>query len=199
LKDTSSNNICIVFSTREDYSHVFVLSNEKALSTKVSNGAIYAKNKTSNKNNLLILIIVCLLTVLLSAFFFYYKKKKKNLKLNKVKFFHKENGLFYFQNQLLEENFELLEIMLLKKFLEQPSQILELSLTLGIFEFDEASQETAKKRREINLKSICEKIAQKSDLAQKDIFIETRNPIDKRIKLLQLNQSLVDSSINEIS
>ena len=199
LKDTSSNNICIVFSTREDYSHVFVLSNEKALSTKVSNGAIYAKNTTSNKNKLFIIILACVLILLFSVFFIYYKKKRTNLKLNKVKFFHKENGLFYFQNQLLEENFELLEIKLLKKFLEQPAQILELSLTLGIFEFDEASQETAKKRRENNLKSICEKIAQKSDLAQKDIFIETRNPIDKRIKLLQLNQSLVDSSINEIS
>lgn len=199
LKDTSSNNICIVFSTREDYSQVFVLSNEKALSTKVSSGVIYTENTTSKKNNLLIVILACVLIVLFSVFFIYYKKKRTNLKLKNVKFFHKKNGLYYFQNQLLEENFELLEIMLLKKFFEQPEQILELSLTLGIFEFDEASQETAKKRRENNLKSICEKIAQKSDLAQKDIFIETRNPIDKRIKLLQLHPSLVDSSINEIS
>jgi hypothetical protein len=199
LKDTSSNNICIVFSTREDYSHVFIISYEKALSPKVSSGAIYAENTTSKKNSLIFIVLGSILFVLLSIFFFYFKMKRTSQKLNKVKFFHKQNGLYYFQNQLLEENFELLEIKLLKKFLDQPEQILELSLTLGIFEFDEASQETAKKRRENNLKSICEKIAQKSDLAQKDIFIETRNPIDKRIKLLKLHPSLIDSSINEIS
>jgi hypothetical protein len=199
LKDTTLNTICLVFSTREDSSHVFVLSNENALSTKVLKGAIYLENTTSNTYYLLFLILACILVVLFSIFFIYYKKNRTKPDLNQVKFFHKENGLYYFQNKLLEENFELLEIMLLKKFLEQPAQILELSLTLGIFEFDEASQETAKKRRENNLKSICEKIAQKSDLSQKDIFIETRNPIDRRIKLLKLHPSLIDSSINEIS
>jgi hypothetical protein len=199
LKDTSLSSICIVFSTKEDFSQVLVLSNKKALTTKVSSGAIYTENTTSKKNNLLIVILICILIILFSVFLIYSKKKRTNLTFNNMKFFHKVNGLYYFQNKLLEENFELLEIKFLKKFLEQPAQILELSSTLGIFEFDEASQETAKKRRENNLKSICAKIAQKSDLDPKDIFIESRSPIDKRIKLLKLHPSLVDPSINEIS
>lgn len=199
LKDTTLNNSCIVFSTRDDLSHVFVLSNEKALSTKVSSGVIYTKNAKSKTNSLSFFVQCFLLFAFVGIVLFYFKKKRIRLKRNESKFFHKKNGLYYFQDQVLEDNFELLEIKLLKKFLDQPEQILELSLTLGIFEFDEASQETAKKRRENNFKSICEKIAQKSDLAQKDIFIETRNPIDKRIKLLKLHPSLVDSSINEIS
>jgi hypothetical protein len=172
------------------------LAKDKALSPKVSSGVIYTENTKSKTNSLFFFMQSFLLFILIGIVLFYFKKKTTRLKSNESKFFHKINGLYYFQNQLLEENFDLLEIMLLKKFLDQPAQILELSLTLGIFEFDEASQETAKKRRENNFKSICEKIAQKSALSPKDIFIETRNPIDKRIKLFKLHPSLVDSSID---
>ena len=69
---------------------------------------------------------------------------------------------------------------------------LEISSINDLVGHDQPSIDTLKKRRELLLKDLRIKLAAKFNISQEDVFIERRMETDKRMKLLFLNESILD-------
>ena len=81
---------------------------------------------------------------------------------------------------------------MLTLFQESENNTLELAEINLVLEFDQATQETIKKRREVCIKALRQKISRLTDIHVEDVFIELKNHNDKRIKLLKLNPLLIN-------
>ena len=122
-----------------------------------------------------------LLFVLLILLFFHHTRKYRKKKNRKNKL-----SDFVFLDFSPTEK-ELLRIMKDRSF-----NGLEISSINDLVGHDQPSIDTLKKRRELLLKDLRIKLAAKFNIPQEDVFIERRMETDKRMKLLFLNESILD-------
>ena len=124
---------------------------------------------------------------------FYFKKKKsKRESVLESNLFSLQNGEVYFNNEPINSSFSPIDVILLTLFQESENNTLELAKINQVLEFDQATQETIKKRREVCIKALRQKISRLTDIPVEDVFIELKNHNDKRIKLLKLNPLLIN-------
>lgn len=125
-----------------------------------------------------LLVLVLVLLVLFLFFQIRKHRKKKNLK-------NKLIDLVFLDFSPTEK--ELLRIMKERSF-----NGLEISSINDLVGHDQPSIDTLKKRRELLLKDLRIKLAAKFNIPQEYVFIEQRMETDKRMKLLFLNESILN-------
>ena len=134
----------------------------------------------------LIIIIISSFSLLGLIFLFIRRRKRKGFNL-----LHKRNGEYYLYDQKLFTLFNSIDFAVIMKFLYAENNSLEIADINSIVEYDNASFDAVKKRREQSLKNIREKLALYGKIPLEDVFISSQHPQDRRIKLLQLNPKLI--------
>ncbi|MDG1777028.1 MAG: hypothetical protein P8H33_06535 [Crocinitomicaceae bacterium] len=77
------------------------------------------------------------------------------------------------------------------RFLKSSRNSLELTALNTYFEYENPTTYTVKKRRENSLESIRQKIETLSAFNFDEVLIESKSPIDKRVKVLTMNPKLI--------
>lgn len=116
------------------------------------------------------------------------KRKKIRSKFKNSQQIIGDNGLFYIKNKPLIEYFDGYALTLLTTFLERPDEYISLQELDDLCNLDKrASFVSAKKRRELALSTIKEKLSISLDVDRKSVLIEDRDAEDHRIKKIKLN------------
>ena len=79
-------------------------------------------------------------------------------------------------------------------FLLAEENTLEIADINRILEYDNATIDAVKKRREQSIKNIREKLALYSNIQAENVFISSQHPHDRRIKRLKLNPILLQKA-----
>jgi hypothetical protein len=91
-----------------------------------------------------------------------------------------------------DSSIELLNLWVLKRH-----GVLELSDLNDLVNPEHLSIETMKKRREVLLKTFVFDMVNMFGLAPNEIYTETLNPMDKRMKVLTLNSKLMEIALKK--
>ena len=121
-------------------------------------------------------VIAIFLLGLIIVIYFYHRKRKKQTPI-------------YTMSQ---SSIELLNLWVFKR-----QGILELSDLNDLVNPEHLSIETMKKRREALLKTFVFDMVNMFGLAPNDIYTETLNPMDKRMKILTLNSKLMEIALKK--
>ena len=141
---------------------------------------------TPKKDNKLFLIILGAFSVTVIMYILIRQKKRKVIKLLQL-----YKGEYYLNNRLLSNEFNSIDCSVIIQFLKAENNTLEIADINRIVEYDNASIDAAKKRREQSLKNIREKLCLYGKIPIEDVFISSQHPQDRRIKLLRLNPKLI--------
>jgi hypothetical protein len=113
----------------------------------------------------------------------FIKRRKREKKVNRQVVSNKKFALS--MNEFNHNERELIRLLLLHK-----ESGLEISFINDLVNYDQPSIDTLKKRREILLKDLRYKLSSKFNLSVDEVFFERRMEMDKRMKLLFLNEIL---------
>jgi hypothetical protein len=80
------------------------------------------------------------------------------------------------------------------QFLLAEENTLEIADINRILEYDNATIDAVKKRREQSIKNIREKLALYGNLPAESVFLSSQHPQDRRIKRLKLNPILLQTT-----
>jgi hypothetical protein len=141
---------------------------------------------TPKKDYKLFLIILGAFSVTVIMYILIRRKKRKVIKLLQL-----YKGEYYLNNRLLSNEFNSIDCSVIIQFLKAENNTLEIADINRIVEYDNASIDAAKKRREQSLKNIREKLCLYGKIPIEDVFISSQHPQDRRIKLLRLNPKLI--------
>ena len=104
------------------------------------------------KDYTLLLFILGPFSLVVIVFIFSRRKKRKVIKL-----LHQYKGEYYLNDRLLSTVFNSIDFSVLLQFLQAENNTLEIADINRIVEYDNATLDAAKKRREQSLKNIREK------------------------------------------
>jgi hypothetical protein len=194
LEDSSKNFLCIIQNAAYPGRQALVITKKEFLKEPISDAPLYyAEKEVSSllKNPKTYFMTGFALLIILVPFYF-KKKKSKRESVLESNLFSLQNGEVYFNNEPINSSFSPIDVILLTLFQESENNTLELAKINQVLEFDQATQETIKKRREVCIKALRQKISRLTDIPVEDVFIELKNHNDKRIKLLKLNPLLIN-------
>jgi hypothetical protein len=77
------------------------------------------------------------------------------------------------------------------KFIENKNEPIDIIALNELFEDETTSLAAQKKRRETTLKSLREKLAFILNVSQENVFLESRDKADKRIKMFLINPDIL--------
>ncbi|MGO4818944.1 hypothetical protein [Flavobacterium sp. W22_SRS_FP1] len=124
---------------------------------------------------------------------FYIKKHNKNgqLRFNGI-VFNKEMGKCYYKNRLIDSLDEL-ELRVLLYLIENEIQFVPLVELNHLFENKNNSENymLIVKKRQLSLASLSKKLSTLSSVPEKEIFLDRKNPEDKRIKEIKISTSFL--------
>jgi hypothetical protein len=140
------------------------------------------------KDYTLLLFILGAFSLVVIVFIFIRRKKRKVIKL-----LHQYKGEYYLNDRLLSSAFNSIDFSVLLQFLQAENNTLEIADINRIVEYDNATLDAAKKRREQSLKNIREKLSLFGKMPMEDVLISSQHPQDRRIKLLRLNPKLISN------
>ncbi len=144
--------------------------------------------RAPKKDYTLLLFILGPFSLVVIVFIFSRRKKRKVIKL-----LHQYKGEYYLNDRLLSTAFNSIDYSVLLQFLQAENNTLEIADINRIVEYDNATLDAAKKRREQSLKNIREKLSLFGKMPMEDVFISSQHPQDRRIKLLRLNPKLISN------
>lgn len=130
-----------------------------------------------------------LLLVIFFTISFFIKKRKNQIKEEltiKIK-----NGQILIGNRSINNDLTLLEFRILSKFIELKEKPMDIITLNELFEDETTSLAAQKKRRETTLKTLREKLAFFLNTSQEQVFLESRDSGDKRIKLFVINPDIL--------
>jgi hypothetical protein len=93
--------------------------------------------------------------------------------------------------RLINNDVPLLEYRILMKFIEHKNEPIDIVALNELFEDETTSLAAQKKRRETTLKSLREKLAFFLNTSQEQVFLESRDLTDKRIKKFVINPDII--------
>ena len=117
----------------------------------------------------------------------WYRRKNKKATAT----ISKNKGSYYLNGHPLSEEFSVIDAEVLMHFLLAEENTLEIADINRILEYDNATIDAVKKRREQSIKNIREKLALYSNIHAENVFISSQHPQDRRIKRLKLNPILL--------
>ena len=188
--DNNKKNVLLLTQT-PDTSQFYTINISKFLTNKLSKTEFF---ESSNKKGLTIKIVVVAFGILLLVIFFtisFFIKKRKN-QIKEELTIKIKNGQILIGNRSINNDLTLLEFRILSKFIalkEKPMDIITLN---ELFEDETTSLAAQKKRRETTLKTLREKLAFFLNTSQEQVFLESRDSGDKRIKLFVINPAIIE-------
>jgi len=159
------------------------------------NGGLLSEASFTIKIGLFFLVLLKILTT--PEILFGYPKLKKSLSHDSET--HAENVIlkinneFYLKDKPIKDYFEGKNLDCLLLILDSGSEFVNLNSLDDIFVSEnKASLPTVKKRREHCIKEIKYILSFRLDVPVDSIFLESRDEIDKRIKLIKINPELLE-------
>jgi hypothetical protein len=102
-----------------------------------------------------------------------------------------KNNNIYIGERMINAELTLLEFRILSKFIELKEKPMDIITLNELFEDESTSLAAQKKRRETTLKTLREKLAFFLNTSQEQVFLESRDSGDKRIKLFVINPDIL--------
>jgi cbb3-type cytochrome oxidase subunit 3 len=158
----------------------------KMLKNKIETFPFYIEESSFSFLFFIIILLIGILVVI------YFKKQKKRISSSQSKpqLILKENQLFI-GDRNINTDLTLLEFRILKTFIELNPQPIDIVSLNELFEDETTSLAAQKKRRETTLKSLREKLAFFLNTSQEQVFLESRDLTDKRIKKFVINPDII--------
>lgn len=160
----------------------------KMLNNKIETFPFYIEE--SAFSFLFFIIMLLILTGISVVIYFKKQKKRISSSQSKPQLILKENQLFI-GDRNINTDLTLLEFRILKTFIELNPQPIDIVSLNELFEDETTSLAAQKKRRETTLKSLREKLAFFLNITQEQVFLESRDSGDKRIKLFVINPDIL--------
>jgi hypothetical protein len=137
-------------------------------------------------------LFIPFLVVLLIIYFFIIKKRSKiSLQPSDKLVIRIKNNNIFIGERMINTELTLLEFRILKKFIELKDTPIDIVALNELFEDENTSHAAQKKRRETTLKTLREKLAFILDISQENVFLESRDKADKRIKMFLINPDIL--------
>jgi hypothetical protein len=184
--------------------HVLLVKHQKAvLSFQVTNSKklfrdkldvtpFYESSKHSEPAVSIYLIVVTLFFLFGGIFLFRFKKKKQKAVYEpEVKKIRLHNNQLYIGERMINNDLTLLEFRILMKFIEHKNEPIDIIALNELFEDETTSLAAQKKRRETTLKTLREKLAFFLSITHENVFLESRDKNDKRIKMFLINPDIL--------
>lgn len=190
ILDVSGNFICVTLKKSETVASVIVYGKNELLGEPVKAIKLYVE-KTPKKSTFSWLYWLSILPVsILILVIAWYRRinKKATATISKIK------GSYHFNGHLLSEEFSAIDAEVLMHFLMAEENTLEIADINRILEYDNATIDAVKKRREQSIKNIREKLALYSNIPAENVFLSSQHPQDRRIKRLKLNPILLQTT-----
>jgi hypothetical protein len=192
LFDNSETFICGILQKNELQKSVVVYHKNELLGKLDKSVDLYFDNAPSKihfSTNLLLFLFVILFGFLSFLYF-----KKQLLRDKKLGTLYVKRGIYYLNGNQLSEEFNTIDFEVLMKFLIAKDHTLEIADINCILEYDNASIDAIKKRREQSIKNIRDKLSLYGKIPAEIVFISSQHPQDRRIKLLRLNPILLQTT-----
>jgi hypothetical protein len=190
LLDTTEQYICGVVFKSETYKNIAVFKRTDFLGKPVEVLNIYIEPTIKEKSFSLLYLVI----ILPFGLFLFIFLKKRKLANNSIATLSKNKGSYYLNGHLLSEEFSVIDAEVLMHFLLAEENTLEIADINRILEYDNATIDAVKKRREQSIKNIREKLALYSNIPAENVFISSQHPQDRRIKRLKLNPILLQTT-----
>ena len=183
LFDATEKYICATLRKNDSHESIIVYKKNELLGKPVNVLKLYEENipKKSSLSWLYWLSILPLSLLLLVIAKYRKTNKKATATLSKIK------GMYYLNGNLLSDEFSVIDAEVLMQFLVAKENTLEIADINRILEYDNATIDAVKKRREQSIKNIREKLALYGNLPAEKVFLSSQHPQDRRIKRLKLN------------
>ena len=159
-------------------------------------GGLFAE--VSSTLQLFFILIILFLALTSPEFLYGYPKLKKSITNDSEYSLVSENKIvkldnqFYINDKLIDNYFEGRTLECLLIILNNGNEFVALNSLDDHFTSDfRASLPTVKKRREHSIKEIKFTLSFKLDVPVESVFIESRDDIDKRIKIIKINPDLL--------
>jgi hypothetical protein len=135
------------------------------------------------------IIILC---IVFGITIYFKRNKKNNLLPFKGIIFKKEMGTYYYKNKLID-NLEEPELRILRYLIENSIRFVSLNELNRLFENENHTEsfQSIVKRRELTLASLLQKLSNITNLPEKEILENRKNPDDKRIKEIKISPSFL--------
>jgi hypothetical protein len=136
--------------------------------------------------------VVILFFLFGGIFLFRFKKKKQKAVYEpEVKKIRLHNNQLYIGERMINNDLTLLEFRILMKFIEHKNEPIDIIALNELFEDETTSLAAQKKRRETTLKTLREKLAFFLSITHENVFLESRDKNDKRIKMFLINPDIL--------
>lgn len=169
---------------------LYTISTAEVL-TKKNGTSPFLDVKIDQHSNIKIYLFVLLLMVLLCIGLIIVVKRKRKNQETKQLTIRIQDSQILIGNRSINNDLTLLEFRILSKFIslkEKPMDIITLN---ELFEDETTSLAAQKKRRETTLKTLREKLAFFLNISQEQVFLESRDLTDKRIKKFVINPDIL--------
>jgi hypothetical protein len=188
LFDVTEQYICVTSQKSQFNLNAAVYPRNELLGEPISKVDLYVPDTTKKDYKLLLLFLG---GFTFAVFIFILMRRRR--KRSGFKLLHKYDGEYYLNNRLLLTEFNSIDCSVLLQFLTAENNTLEIADINRIVEYDNASLDASKKRREQSLKYIREKLSLYGRITPEEVFISSQHPQDRRIKLLRLNPKLISN------
>ncbi len=187
--DVSEQYICAILRKGEGRTSVVVYHRDDLLGKPDKSVPLYISDSTNSSFPWFWLLLVSSSVLVFIALALILKKRSQPIGNKPI--LHEKNGNYFLCDRPLMVEFSAIDTQVLIQFLTAPGNALEMSDINRILEYDNASQDTIKKRRELSLKNIRDKLSIRGNLSVEEVFITSQHPQDRRIKILRLNPKLI--------
>jgi hypothetical protein len=169
---------------------LYTISSAGVLTKKIGTTQFF-ETKPNQHSNIKILLLVLSVLVFLGLIIVFLVKRKSNHKEIKKLTIRIQDSQILIGNRSINNDLTLLEFRILSKFIELKEKPMDIITLNELFEDESSSLAAQKKRRETTLKSLREKLAFFLNITQEQVFLESRDSGDKRIKLFVINPDIL--------
>mgnify|MGYP000340655912 CR=1 FL=1 len=133
---------------------------------------------------------------MLGIIFLLKKLKKADILPYNGIVYKKQTGKFYFKNKLIE-NLDELELRIMIYLIDNESRFVSLNELNRLFESGKSSETFASivRRRELTLTGLLQKLSNLTNFPEKELIINRKNLVDKRIKEIKFPPSFIKINI----
>ena len=169
---------------------LYTISSADVLSKKTGTAHFFEVKLNQRSNIKIYLFVFSLLVFLGLIIVFLIKRKSKHHETKKLTIRIQDSQILI-GNRSINNDLTLLEFRILSKFIELKGKPIDIIALNELFEDETTSLAAQKKRRETTLKSLREKLAFFLNTSQEQVFLESRDLTDKRIKKFVINPDIL--------
>lgn len=188
--DLTKKNLLLKNKYQSNY-YILIKPSKSVLKNKVETFPFFTEQTTINW--ILIISLLSILIIVIGSIIFFLRRK--HVKLNSIttkKQLKLKNNQLYIGERIINNDLTLLEFRILIKFIEHKNEPIDIVALNELFEDESTSLAAQKKRRETTLKALREKLAFFLNISQENVFLESRDNNDKRIKKFVINPEIIN-------